>query len=562
MREVLPSEPANTALAKVEDPEQGRRVAERPASPTEGRPPRLHGLGVWFQSAWLRRGASALGGFLLFAIFPNLGWHFLVWVACLPLILACLEEPKVGGGFLNGYLAGAVFFTGSCYWFVYVVGHYGGLGLAFSVGVLALFVVVFSVFFGAFGAILTRTARRSEVLALVAAPFLWVSMEVARTYLITGFPWNLLGYAVAPEGLRQIAAITSVYGLSFLAVSAAALVAWAILDQRLPARSRTRWAAVALWAVALVTLNFVLFPPPRGEGAAEAVLIQANVPLDEAALVQWAPWKDRAPLDRLIGLSEKSAASAPSTSAPALIVWPENPAPFYFSSDPIFKNAVEEMVRKAHAYAVIPTTLYAGAGKVKPKNSAVVLDPQGRDLLDYAKIHLVPFGEYVPWWAFPDKIGKITFEVGTFVPGDVREAARTPDGAITVFICYEAIFPQLVRRLTPPGPGVLVNVSDDGWYGDSSAAAQHLLMARFRAIENGRYLLRATNNGITAVVDPYGRIVEELPARQQSALRARFDYESRRTFYNAYGDVFAWLCLATTIGLLTLAGSVRRRTQR
>src|SRR5947208_4366446 len=249
-----------------------------------------------FQSAWLRRGASVLGGFLLFAIFPNLGWHFLVWVACLPLILACLEEPKVGGGFLNGYLAGAVFFTGSCYWFVYVVGHYGGLGLAFSVGVLALFVVVFSVFFGAFGAILTRTARRSEVLALVAAPFLWVSMEVARTYLITGFPWNLLGYAVAPAGLRQVAAITSVYGLSFLAVSATALVAWALLERR---PSRARWALVALWAAGVVTLNFVLSPRPRAEGAvedaersrsAEAVLIQANVPLDEAALAQWAPW--------------------------------------------------------------------------------------------------------------------------------------------------------------------------------------------------------------------------------------------------------------------------------
>jgi apolipoprotein N-acyltransferase len=524
-----------------------------------------------FERALLRRGASALSGFLLFAIFPNLGWHFLVWVACLPLILACFEEPKLRGGFLNGYLAGAVFFTGSCYWFVYVVAHYGGLGLALSVGVLALFVVVFSVFFGVFAVILTWTARRSEALALVAAPFLWVTMEVARTYLITGFPWNLLGYAVSPEGLRQLAAITSVYGLSFLAVSTSAVVAWALLGPPLPARqaqSRTRWVAVAVWAAALVTLNFVLFPPPRAQGAAEAVLIQANVPLDEAALAQWAPWTNRAPLDKLIELSEKSVedpersrrvASAPSTSAPALIVWPENPAPFYFSRDPIFKSAVEEMARQAHAYAVIPTTLYAGAGNNKPENSAVVLDAEGRDLLDYSKIHLVPFGEYVPWWAFPDKIGKITFEVGTFAPGNVREAARTPNGAISVFICYEAIFPQLVRRLTPPGPGVLVNISDDGWYGDSSAADQHLLMVRFRAIENGRYLLRATNNGITAVVDPYGRIVEELPRNQQAALRARFDYETRRTFYNAYGDVFAWLSVATTLGLLTLAAVVEWR---
>src|SRR5438552_9009263 len=159
-----------------------------------------------FQNALLRRAACLLSGFFLFAIFPNLSWHALVWVACLPLFIACRFEPKVRGGFLDGYLAGAVFFTGSCYWFVFVVGHYGGLGRALSVGVLALFVSVFSVFFGVFGAMLAWMARRSVNLALVAAPFLWVAMEVARTYLITGFPWNLLGYAIESQGLRQLAA--------------------------------------------------------------------------------------------------------------------------------------------------------------------------------------------------------------------------------------------------------------------------------------------------------------------------------------------------------------------
>ncbi|PYV13562.1 MAG: apolipoprotein N-acyltransferase [Acidobacteria bacterium] len=524
---------------------------------TRGRP-RLTDLTAWLQRVWLRRAASLLSGFLLFAIFPNLGWHHLLWVACLPLLLACLFEPKLRGGFLNGYLAGAVFFTGSCYWFVSVVGHYGGLGLGLSLGVLALFVAVFSVFFGTFGGVLTWMARGSRGVALIAAPFLWVAMELARTYLITGFPWNLLGYVVEAQGLRQVAAFASVYGLSFAAAATSALVGWAVVERR---RSGARLAAVAVRTIGLITLNLSLSPPHHIEGRAAAVLVQANVPMEEGALARWAPWNNRAPLDRLIELSETNLPSPPPPGSSPLIVWPENPAPFYFGRDPIFLGTVEQMARQARAYAVIPTTFYAGPGNERPKNSAVVLDPSGRDIFEYAKIHLVPFGEYVPRWAFPNKIGKITYEVGAFVPGNTFESARTPQGAITVFICYEAIFPQLVRRLTAPGPGVLVNVSDDGWYGDSSAAAEHLMMARFRAIENGRYLLRATNNGITAVVDPYGRVVEELPRNRQMALRARFDYESRRTFYSAHGDVFAWVCVAVTMVLLTAAGIEGRRSR-
>ena len=141
----------------------------------------------------------------------------------------------------------------------------------------------------------------------------------------------------------------------------------------------------------------------------------------------------------------------------------------------------------------------------------MVLDPSGQVMMQYDKIHLVPFGEYVPWWAFPGKVGKLVSEVGDFLPGTRYRTASTPDGAVGIPICYEDIFPQLVRRLTPKGPGVLVNITDDGWYGDSAARFQHLEMSRFRAIENGRYLLRATNDGVTAVIDPQGRIVQQLP---------------------------------------------------
>jgi apolipoprotein N-acyltransferase len=487
--------------------------------------------------------ASALSGFFLFACFPRLGWAFLVWVACAPLLVALLREPRLGRGFLLAYTAGAIFLAGSCYWFVAVMEGYGGMGPVLAFGAMVLFVVVFSAFFGVFGLVESWVARGSPVAALLLSPFLWVAMEIARTYLITGFPWNLLGYAMQPTGLRQLASFTAVYGLSFLAAATSALV----VSVWLTPRRESAWAALASWCVVLVAANWVLAPPPAPAGARQACLVQPNIPMDVDSIVKWAPWRDPAPLQGLVAMSVAGVAREGKSDAPPLIVWPENPAPFYFERDPVFRGAVERMARQSRAYVVVGSVNYADPENTQPKNSAMVLDPEGRVLLMYDKIHLVPFGEYVPVWAFPSLVGKITHEAGNFVPGTSYHAAQMRDGALGVFICYEAIFPQLVRRLAPDGPGVLVNISNDAWFGDSSAAAQHLEMACLRAIENRRFLLRATNNGITGVIDPYGRVIGRLPRHRSAVLIGRFDYLAGRTFYKAYGDVFAWLCVAIAV---------------
>jgi apolipoprotein N-acyltransferase len=505
-----------------------------------------------------RYGAAALSGLILVSIFPLIDWSFLVWIALVPLLLALLREQRALHGFLLGYATGAIFFAGDCHWIVGVMENYGGLNPAVSLGVLTLFTGLFSVFLGAFAAIETVVAICSRSAALALAPFLWVSLELARAYLFTGFPWDLLGYAVRPTGLEQIASVTAVYGLSFLAVGSSSLVALVLLGPRW-ARA---WAFALVWCVALIVMNRVFRPPPPGPTPEAAVLLQPDVPLKGSRLDDWIPWRNPKPLEHLVEMSVAAArASGSSTGGPPLIVWPEDAAPFFFDRDPVFRVAMETMARNAGAYVIAGTVTFVGPGNAYPKNSAVVLDPEGRLLLQYDKIHLVPFGEYVPSWAFPGKTGKITSQVGDFVPGTKVRVADTRQGKIGVFICYEAIFPELVRRFVKAGAQVLVNISDDGWYGNSGAGFQHFQMARFRAIENHRFLLRDTNDGITAVIDPYGRVRQEIPRHQAMVLAGKFRYVSGETLYTAHGDVFAWLAVVVAFGIIlaALAGGRKQR---
>lgn len=495
-----------------------------------------------------------MSGILLVLAFPSPDVRLLVWIACLPLLLAVVCERRLSLAFLWGLVTGVVFLSGSLYWFVGVMEGYGHLTLVEAFAAMALFLVMFAPFWAVFGIIECAVARRSVRLASLIAPFLWVALELARTYFITGFPWNLLGYAVAAQGLEQIASVTAVYGLSFLAAATSAFLCWTLLE---PRRRAAKGLTVA-WLAALIFANLILTPPKLPKPEHLAVLVQPNVPLTEAAVEKWAPWRNPEPLENLVNLSIASVrAHEQGTQGAPLIIWPENSAPFFFERDPIFRSAVETMARQAHAHVVVNTITFVNSNLQMPQNTAVVLNPSGNVILEYHKIHLVPMGEYVPGWLRFTRMSKVTTEVSDFVPGADLSPARTPDGALSVFICYEAIFPQLVRRLTPPGPGVLVNISDDAWYGASAARFQHLNMARFRAIENHRYLLRATNDGVTAVIDPYGRIAAQSPLYRLEILAARFSFLSDRTFYTAHGDVFAWSSVALCV-LIFLAAFVRR----
>jgi apolipoprotein N-acyltransferase len=249
---------------------------------------------------------------------------------------------------------------------------------------------------------------------------------------------------------------------------------------------------------------------------------------------------------------------------PDLIVWPESPAPFY-SGDPLFRNALSDLARSTHSWVLAGNIGVLNAGMSSQNasapaqntteifNTASLVSPAGDWGAHYDKIHLVPFGEYVPFKQWLSFAGGLTKEVGDFSRGTSREPLPAGDEKLGVFICYESIFPDDIRRFASQGAQVFVNISNDGWYGDSGAYAQHLKQARMRAIENDRWLLRDTNTGVTASIDPYGRVVASVPRKVRTALTAPYALISDTTFYTRHGDWLAYACAIISIGAILIS---------
>ncbi|MGH9658483.1 MAG: apolipoprotein N-acyltransferase, partial [Bryobacteraceae bacterium] len=294
-----------------------------------------------------------------------------------------------------------------------------------------------------------------------------------------------------------------------------------------------------LWLLALPLLALLPPLPEPQPGAAQAVLVQPNLAEETA----WTGASLDALVRRLV-LQSMQTFLRPGEPKPELIVWPEVPAPFHYDDDAGLRQHAGSLARVTRTPFLLGVVGRATDGA--PLNSALLLSPQGEPVSRYDKIELVPFGEYVPW---PFRFaGKVTDEVGDFRAGREVVVSRLGERRLASFICYESAFPRLVRRSVAAGAEVLVNLSNDGYFGRSpSARGQHLLLVRMRAAENARWILRATNDGITAAVDPAGRVVDRLPPFVETAARAQFSYRTEQTFYTRYGDWFAWLCVLAVV---------------
>jgi apolipoprotein N-acyltransferase len=525
-------------------------------------------------SAWLLVGLSAL---LQVLVFPLPDSYFLSWFAFAPLIVALLRARPAGAlqidgstnlqaatpgqAFLLAYVCGILWYAGTCYWIFDTMRAYGGLNAPAALLALLLFCLYLGLYHGLFGLLVGLAAGpdRDYRRALISVPFFWVAAELARTR-ITGFPWDLLGTAQVDNiSLSRISAWTGVYGLSFEIM----LVNVALAAAFLVHRKKRGTLLLAALAAAVVLQAGRLVDAPAVVADRVALLVQQNIPVDE----NWTRETFEQTLQQLADLSIRAngtgfqAENSKSGNKPDLIVWPESPAPF-FTSDPLFRNPVSEMARDAKSWVVtgaIGSNPRRDGATSEVFNSATLISPSGEWTARYDKVHLVPFGEYLPFPKLFAFAGGLTKEVGQFKAGQSRAPLHAGDESLGVFICYESVFPDEVRQFANNGAQVFVNISNDGWYGDSGAYAQHLNQTRMRAIENDRWLLSATDTGVTASIDPYGRVVVRLPRKVRDTLAAPYALNSGTTFYTRHGDWFAFLCAIISTGALVTCLAPRHK---
>jgi apolipoprotein N-acyltransferase len=525
------------------------------------------------RSAWLLAILSAILQVVIFPL-PNLYW--LSWIAVTPLLIAILRARRPRGlqlqgserflparpmqGFLLGYVSGILWYCGNCYWIYSTMKQYGGINAFGAAGLLFLFALYLGLYPGMFGLIVGLLARGESGLrnALVLSPFIWIAVELARTR-ITGFPWDLLGVTQVDNiPLARIATVTGVYGVSLeiMIVNAAFAAAFLLGRNRRP----LLWAALAA-TVVLQGARWI--PAPTIPADHTALLVQENIPVLDNG-----DWTTQYFSDTLADLSRLSLTPPESKRHPELIVWPESPAPFY-SGDALFRTAVSQMARSSQSWMVVGSigvenAMMSPDHQTRIFNSAALVSPSGDWGARYDKIHLVPFGEYVPfkeWFSFA---GGLTKEVGDFSRGASRAPLEAGDQKLGVFICYESIFPDDIRQFAANGAQVLVNISNDGWYGDSGAYAQHLKQARMRAVENARWLLRDTNTGVTAAIDPFGRVVASSPRKLRNVLEAPYALSAETTFYTRHGDWLVYVCAIISLGAIgfSLTSSTGRRKEK
>lgn len=486
---------------------------------------------------------SLLGGILLFLAFPRSDVESLAWIAFLPL-LVCIHEMPAWKGLLYGLVTGMVFYLGSISWVTHAMVNYGGLSLPLSFLVLIALSLYLSGYFGLFSFLSCQFGLLADWRGILLLPSLWVSLEFLRTYLLSGFPWNLLGYSqYRSPVILQLASMTGIYGVSFLIVLVNATIAFALLQGP---RFSLIWRPLLCAGIALLfTLTYGtyrLHKPEEGERFKVAV-IQGNI---EQSL-KWDPARQREAFEVHKRLTGEAARSSPD-----LIVWPETALPFYLRAEPNLRGKLQSLANQTGSFLLVGSPDFEQKGKegILYFNSAFLLSP-GKVLLEkYDKMHLVPFGEYVPLRSLLSFIGKLTVGIGDFSAGKEVKIFSLSRAKFGVTICFEAIFPDLARRFRFEGADFLVNITNDAWFGKSGAPYQHLSTAVARAVENGCYLVRAANTGISAVISPQGRIVWASSLFTEDRLTATILLSKDSTFYARYGNIFAECCLLVTLVLI------------
>ena len=502
---------------------------------------------------------ALLSGALLALSFPKFGHPAIGWIALAPLLVALSYRRQTARrGFALGLLAGVVFFAGTLYWFVVTLTLFGEMSRPVATFASAMGIAYLALYPAIFALIQARLTARMGRRAILLAPAVWVASEMARTYSPLDFPWELLGYSQATVlPIAQLASVVGVYGLSALVASVSAAAAYAALET-----SPRRWRVCAIVATAVVATSvWGTFRLQRhaltGAGTAVRVaVLQGNVLQDQ----KWDPAMRDAIMARYIGMTREAIGRGAQ-----FIIWPESATPLPYDQDVRNGESIRRLAREAQV------TILIGSDQVEPLRPAPVAKPEshlynaaylikadGSTAAIYRKIHLVPFGEYVPFSRLLFFVGPLVEAVSAFTPGSEALLLPVRGRMASTAICYEVIYSALMRSFVTQGSELLTTITNDAWYGTSSAAFQHWQQASLRSIEQGRYLARAANTGISGFVDPYGRVLQHSNMFQSAVMAEDLRFITARTVYSYIGDAAGWLSVGFTIAALV---ATRRRVK-
>jgi apolipoprotein N-acyltransferase len=503
-----------------------------------------------------RPGLCAIASGVLIALsFPTPGLSFLAWIALIPLLIA-LEESSPRTAFRVGMTCGVTAYAFILYWLNIVFVQYGHLPWAVSIPVYLLLVFWLAMFYG----LSTTIARLGELIGIKTAftlPVAWVAFDFIRSFLFSGFAWAMLGhsqYRTLP--LIQIADLAGVYGITLLIV-----LANIVLHRALRAVSGAGVPyPVKSLAVLLILLAGTLFygfnrltvASPVNAKPLRVALIQGNIPQD----VKWSPAFREQTMDTYERLTREAAKGGTD-----LIVWPESAVPFFFQDEPLQAERIRNLAREMNSFLLFGSPAHElRNGRSTFLNSAFLLSPRGETLGRADKLHLVPFGEYVPLGSILTFINKLVVGIGDFAPGEKAVPLDMGSTKLGIQVCYEIIFPELARQYVNAGARVLVAITNDAWFGKSSAPYQHLAISTFRAVETRTPLIRAANTGVTAIVDQNGHISSMTGIFVEGFRTGEIQPGSGTSLYLAIGDTPAWLCVLVTAGIALFAWFKRKNT--
>lgn len=495
---------------------------------------------------------AVISAILVVLSFPKTELYLLMWVALIPFFMSIVKcEPKTA--FKQGFVFGLFYFFGTLWWISHSITHYGGFNIVFGLFLILVLCGYLSLYPAIFSYLTSMYIKKTKLPFSFIAPVLWVSLDYLKTYLLTGFPWNSLGYSQYKFlPIIQISDITGVYGVTFLIVAVNSIVIDVYLLKKRQEEKplfpvMPTYAGYCLVGLALIfSLIYGIYKLNSTKPTQEITVsvIQGNIDQSQ----KW----DVAFQRYVIDVYKALTLSAIDNKTVNLVIWPETSLPFVYDYDQKLTTEINSLAMSTQTYLLVGTMMQKKInGEYYYTNSAILLDPQGKPTYRYDKIHLVPFGEYVPLKKILFFIDKLAYTAGEYIAGDGYIKALSPFGNFATLICYEIIFPGLTRKFFTKGGDFIVNITNDAWFGDTPGPYQHFAMAVFRAVENRKVLIRSANTGISGFINSKGEIIDKSNTFVRQYLSQKLTIDKTLTFYSKYGDIFSYFCILMSLFLFT-----------